>query len=1014
MASKNTRSTTQPARSAGPASGRPSGRSSRAAATVQGAAPVRKPSRGAGGKSSTAAPAGSHAPDRPQTDGASARSLLDSLADGALVLSEQGVVLHANPAAERFLGRSPAALLGTTPDLPRLPDADALLDLPGREGAHRSARATVRRAAWEGEPTLLVLLHDAAPGTAEPEPQQQATRERLRSIVEYSVLGICALDTSGCVSFLNGRMARLLRLEPAAVLGRPLLDFIHASDRAGLEQHFRTCMGGEALHCELRMVRSGGTPVWCSLALTPWCDDEVFRGATVAVSDITEQKIAEELDGESIRFQQHMLDSISDIAWAVDREGRFIAVNEPFVHAWRLEGEDLVGRTAQSVWGEDLAQVFLDHDQEVLSTGQRKVAEEVVVNGDRTAWVETVRTPLRAADGALLGLVAVARDVTERKKAVDRLLYTRHELETRVRQRTHDLEEANELLRREIAQRKRTEAKLKRARREAEEATKAKSDFLASMSHEIRTPLNAILGLTDLTLHGFGTVDPRPYLERIKEAGTGLNTVINDILDHSKIEASRLETDETVFSIRDVLREAAAMHSFQAERKGLEMTVEAAPDVPLRLHGDALSCRQILQNLLANAVKFTAEGSVRVTAALAADQPAPAAPGDTAHLEITVADTGIGIPEASREIIFESFKQADDSISRRYGGTGLGLAICRYLAGQLGGAISVTSTVGRGSAFLVELPFRTVADDAACPTPSFGLGGGLIGDLGGDAWLKAPSLEPLEILLVEDSALNRDLATIFLSGRGHTVTSAENGLEALEILKTRSFDLILMDIQMPEMDGVTATAHIRSDAALACPRDIPVVALTAHALKGDRARFMEAGMDEYVSKPIDFAVLVQAMCRLLPGKVLAAASCAEGPPIGAPRIEPPRGGAGRAADADEDEVPRDASLREHRDKALALIGGNRDLLGKLDAVFITDTPADLTEITRALNRDDLTTAARLAHKVKGAAATLGLEPVRLAALALEGACTTADEDRHARLHALKARVREALRFLGDY
>jgi signal transduction histidine kinase/CheY-like chemotaxis protein/HPt (histidine-containing phosphotransfer) domain-containing protein len=650
----------------------------------------------------------------------------------------------------------------------------------------------------------------------------------------------------------------------------------------------------------------------------------------------------------------------------------------------------------------------------VLSTGQRKVAEEVVVNGDRTAWVETVRTPLRAADGALLGLVAVARDVTERKKAVDRLLYTRHELETRVRQRTHDLEEANELLRREIAQRKRTEAKLKRARREAEEATKAKSDFLASMSHEIRTPLNAILGLTDLTLHGFGTVDPRPYLERIKEAGTGLNTVINDILDHSKIEASRLETDETVFSIRDVLREAAAMHSFQAERKGLEMTVEAAPDVPLRLHGDALSCRQILQNLLANAVKFTAEGSVRVTAALAADQPAPAAPGDTAHLEITVADTGIGIPEASREIIFESFKQADDSISRRYGGTGLGLAICRYLAGQLGGAISVTSTVGRGSAFLVELPFRTVADDAACPTPSFGLGGGLIGDLGGDAWLKAPSLEPLEILLVEDSALNRDLATIFLSGRGHTVTSAENGLEALEILKTRSFDLILMDIQMPEMDGVTATAHIRSDAALACPRDIPVVALTAHALKGDRARFMEAGMDEYVSKPIDFAVLVQAMCRLLPGKVLAAASCAEGPPIGAPRIEPPRGGAGRAADADEDEVPRDASLREHRDKALALIGGNRDLLGKLDAVFITDTPADLTEITRALNRDDLTTAARLAHKVKGAAATLGLEPVRLAALALEGACTTADEDRHARLHALKARVREALRFLGDY
>jgi two-component system CheB/CheR fusion protein len=395
----------------------------------------------------------------------------------------------------------------------------------------------------------------------------------------------------------------------------------------------------------------------------------------------------------------------------------------------------------------------------------------------------------------------------------------------------------NEKLRASLAERMRIERELIAARKEADLASRAKSTFLANMSHEIRTPMNGILGMTELALTKDLSARVREYLQYVKQSGRALLEIINDILDLSKIESGNATLVNEPFELREGLESLLRIHSVSAHAKGLGLFHAIDLDVPDRLVGDQGRLRQVLTNLIGNAIKFSHKGAVRMSVAVDG-QPAPP---DSVRLIFNISDEGIGIPEGSREKIFEAFSQAGHSSHAKYGGTGLGLSISKSLVEMMGGRVWVESALGQGSTFHF--------------TAVFGLAGqSLEPELEGRP-AATPAAGGLRILLAEDDPISRLVAIELLTGRGHQVTAVENGREAIESLAAGDFDLVLMDVRMPDMDGLEAVAAIRAGQAGADKTGVLVVALTAHALKGDRERFLEAGMDDYLTKPIEMEEL---------------------------------------------------------------------------------------------------------------------------------------------------------------
>ncbi len=865
-----------------------------------------------------------------------------------------------------------------------------------------------------------------------------ATEELLTSLINS------ANHLVWCTS-LDG--SRLLYANPVAerIYGRPQaeliahqdywLEAIHPDDRTSVLRNLSELLQRGQIEQEYRIIRPDGTVVWLHDHTSVVRDGDgkpIYVGGIG--TDISEIR-------ESDALYSSLVESMPLNVVRKNIHGRVVFGNQKYCESFGIPLEQLIGKTDFDLFPPDLAKKYCDDDKRVIETGMvfNEVEEHETADGERV-FVEIFKGPVRDSHGEVSGIQIMYWDVTQRKRA---------EEEVRV---------AKEL---------------------AESANRAKSEFLANMSHEIRTPMNGIIGMTELLLNTAPSAEQRDYLNMVKQSADSLLRLLNDILDFSKIEAGKLDLEHREFSLRDCIGQTGQTLGERAAEKGLDLLCHIAPDLPDILVGDAGRLRQVVVNLVGNAIKFTAQGEIEI------DVTGDSVSGDQTCLHFSVRDTGVGIPEEQQQKIFDSFSQVDTSTTRRFGGTGLGLAISSQLVDLMNGRIWVESKIDYGTTFhftarfevhdakcepadleqLRGMPILAVDDNstnrrifaelldswgfvpavvesgplaiaemkraaaagnpyriaildcmmpemdgfnvAACIQEDETLrrcqmimlsSGAKAGDvdrcrrLGITRYMRKPVVqsELLEtilqltgireadegaaavsrgqaadgqavdgeptftILVAEDGKVNQQVAMGLLSQRGHHVVIVNDGQEAVDALQQRSFDLVLMDVQMPNMDGLDATKIIRQKEQHT-GRHIPIIAMTAGAMKGDEERCLESGMDDYVSKPITPQTLFDTIHRVTTRERGASSETS-----------------GRANHASD---PPAVTTVIDLESALALCSGDEQRLSLLSKTLLNESADLMVKMQGAFQTADLEAIRRCAHTLKGSAAIFGATSV---------------------------------------
>jgi PAS domain S-box-containing protein len=635
---------------------------------------------------------------------------------------------------------------------------------------------------------------------------------------------------------------------------------------------------------------------------------------------INQRRIAEAAMRISEEKHRTIIENIDDGYYEVNSDGLLTFCNTALTKITGHPKQKMIGQKIKTFIGrENAAKLIQTFESLIQHKTEVNELDWFFTHPDGSKrYIETSLSPIKDSKGYITGFRGLLRDVTRRKLA-------------------------EAMYQEKLA---------------AEASTRAKSEFLANMSHEIRTPLNSIIGLVELTLETDLSAEQYDDLNVVNSAAYSLLSLINDILDFSKIEAGKLELEEVPFNLRDFIGESLRIIASKAHEKGLELAFRVNKDIPQTVVGDPARVRQVILNLVGNAVKFTEKGEIIVSVDFEKTD------GNPYHLVFAVKDTGIGIPREKQEYIFGAFAQADGSTTRKYGGTGLGLAVSSQLVELMNGRIWLESPVSMGHV--------TSSGDAAGPGSSFYFSI----HFKPPAHVEKPELmkqeqqeesdenivpanqNRLRILVAEDTLFNQKFIRRLLERRNHQATVVQNGIEAVETFLNGTFDLILMDVQMPEMDGFAATARIR-EIEKEQGRHIPIIAMTAHAMKGDRERCLEAGMDDYVPKPISSDTLLNSIKKLV-----------------TPQDK---------TDTEENTMSQNPATQPVIDmeELLKAFDNDRDFLKEVIDMFIEDYPKMLEEIEAAIHAEDGPTLQRTAHALKGMVGNFQIETAVQKAFDLE-------------------------------
>jgi PAS domain S-box-containing protein len=953
---------------------------------------------------------------------------------------------------------------------------DGFLLRTGREGVWVPVNVTVARLHVQPKTLSLITIRDMREqhGAVTQLRKAESYMRRVLANVSDCLWGAEIQDGQWIFRFVSPVAPKILGVS-GDVLLKGLYAWratIHPEDRTLWDQSRIRLRDGHSVQVEYRVLWPDNSVRWVRESVTVTRPE---NGKVLALdgilTNITMHKEAESALAQERYLLKTLMDNLPDSIYFKDLQSRFIRVNHALARRHNIrDPQESIGKTDFDYFFPEHAQQAFADEQRIIRTGEplMDVVEHETWADGRETWVSTTKMPLRNQQGEIVGTFGVSRDITVRKQA---------------------------------------EFALQRAKEAAEAANRAKSEFLANMSHEIRTPMNGVIGMTELALDTELTREQRDYLNMAKLAAESLLSLINDILDFSKIEARKLELESIAFQLHDRVGDTVKALALRAQQKGLELACHIPPEAPATLTGDPGRLRQVLVNLIGNAIKFTERGEVLVDVAV--DEKTE----QDVVLHFAVSDTGIGIPQEEQGRIFEAFTQVDPSRTKKHGGTGLGLTISAQLVAMMGGRIWVDSTVGKGSTFhftarlplpkdapqpppprplqMRDLPVLVVDDNATnrriiqemllswnmrpqavdngpdalaamqeaaqagrpfplvlldghmpsmdgfslaeqiqrqpnlkstiilmltsagqpedvtrChhlgisayvmkPIKSSELLETIFSALGRSFWHPEPAsptallerkrVRPLRVLVAEDHEINQKLAVALLEKQGHRVTVADNGRDVLKLLERREFDLVLMDVQMPQLDGLEATALIRQRER-GTDQHVPIIAMTACAMKGDRERCLEYGMDNYISKPLKPQELFDTIAAVF-------------------------------ADRGEGALPIRQAESEapvfDRTELLNRVGGDRELLQMLVDLFSDSAPAQLAELRLAIVAHNHALVHRLAHTVKGAvgnfASPTAIETAqRLEIMGKEGDLEHADEA-FAELEDIIDRLKRSLR-----